>query len=76
MPISREELLLSLEQQRLALAGSIVLTPTDSIPFAVADREHTALLHGLYVSDKDRDRDAQKNAIIQFGGRGAAVGGM
>lgn len=72
MSISRDELLLSLERQRRDLARSIVLTPTDSIPFALADREHTAFLHGLYVSDKDRDRDAQKDAIIQFGGRGGA----
>lgn len=72
VPISRDELLLSLEEQRLALAESIVLTPTDSIPFTLADREHTAFLHGLYISDKDRDRDAQKNALIQFGGRSAA----
>jgi glycine hydroxymethyltransferase len=71
--ISREELLLSLQRQKRALTDSIVLTPTDSIPFALADRKHTAFLHGLYISDKDRDRDAQKDAIIQFSGRGAAA---
>jgi glycine hydroxymethyltransferase len=70
--IRRDELLLSLERQKHDLAHSIVLTPSDSIPFALADRAHTAFLHGLYISDKDRDRDAQRDAIVQFGGRGAA----
>ncbi len=71
--LTREELLASLERQRRELADSIVLTPTDSIPFVLADREHTAFLHGLYVSDKLRNRDAQRSAIIQFAGRAAAA---
>lgn len=70
---SRKELLLSLERQKLTLADSIVLTPTDSIPFVLADREHTAFLHGLYISDKVRDRQTQRDAIVQFAGRGAAA---
>jgi hypothetical protein len=71
--ISREELLLSLQRQKRALSDSIILTPTDSIPFALADREHTAFLHGLYISDKVRDRQTQRDAIVQFAGRGAAA---
>lgn len=69
MALSRDEILRSLEQQRRELAGSIVLTPVDSLPFSLADREHTAFLHGLYLSDKVRDRDARKSAVVQFGGR-------
>lgn len=69
MPLSRDEILRSLEQQRRALAGSIVLTPVDSLPFGLADRDHTAFLHGLYLSDKVRDREARKSAVVQFGGR-------
>jgi glycine hydroxymethyltransferase len=71
--VSREGLLRSLDQQRRLLASSIVLTPTDSLPFSLADREHTAFLHGLYISDKVRDREASKAAVIQFGGRNAAA---
>lgn len=69
MPLSRDGILRSLEQQRRALARSIVLTPVDSLPFGLADRNQTAFLHGLYVSDKVRDREARKSAVVQFGGR-------
>lgn len=71
--ISRDGLLLSLSEQRQALADSVVLTPTDSIPFSLSDRQHTAFLHGLYISDKVRDRNQQKDAVVQFSGRGAAA---
>lgn len=71
--ISRDGLLLSLGRQRQALADSIVLTPTDSIPFSLCDRQHTAFLHGLYISDKVRDREQQKDALVQFSGRDAAA---
>lgn len=73
MTISRSELLRSLEQQKELLAASIVLTPVDSLPFSLADREHTAFLHGLYLSDKVRDRTASKAAVVQFAGREAAA---
>ena len=69
----REALLRSLSHQRRALAESIVLTPVDSLPFTLADREHTAFLHGLYLTDKDRTREARKDALILFGGREQAV---
>lgn len=69
----RDALLRSLEDQRRTLAESIVLTPVDSLPFSLPDREHTAFLHGLYLTDKDRDREARKNALILFGGREQAV---
>jgi glycine hydroxymethyltransferase len=69
----RDALLRSLAQQRQALAESIVLTPVDSLPFSLVDREHTAFLHGLYLTDKDRDREAKRNALILFGGRDQAV---
>jgi glycine hydroxymethyltransferase len=71
--IERDELLWSLEQQRRRLAASIVLTPVDSLPFSLTDREHTGFLHGLYLTDNVRDRDASKNAVIQFGGRQQAA---
>lgn len=71
--IRREALLGSLERQKRVLANSIVLTPTDSIPFTLADRQYTGFLHGLYVSDKVRDRAAQKDAVVQFAGRTAAA---
>lgn len=73
MTVSREDLLLSLKRQKEQLADSVILTPTDSIPFVLSDRAQTAFLHGLYISDKDRDRAAQKDAIIQFSGRAAAA---
>jgi glycine hydroxymethyltransferase len=73
VPISRKELLRSLDGQREQLAESIVLTPVDSLPFVVADRHRTAFLHGLYLSDKVRDEDAQQAAVIQFGGREQAA---
>jgi glycine hydroxymethyltransferase len=69
----RDALLRSLSHQRRALAESIVLTPVDSLPFSLVDREHTTFLHGLYLTDKDRDREARKNALILFGGREQAV---
>ncbi len=73
MPISREELLQSLDEQRTQLAESIVLTPVDSLPFILADRHRTGFLHGLYLSDKVRNEDAQQAAVIQFGGRERAA---
>ncbi len=73
MATTREALLRSLRQQRRQLADSIVLTPVDSLPFSLADREHTAFLHGLYLTDKVRDRAASKDALIHFGGRGTAT---
>src|SRR5665811_1537562 len=63
----RDSLLRSLANQRRELAESIVLTPVDSLPFSLADREHTAFLQGLYLTDKERDQDARKNALILFG---------
>lgn len=69
----RDAILRSLAQQRQVLAESIVLTPVDSLPFSLIDREHTAFLHGLYLTDKDRDRDMQKDALILFGGRDQAA---
>ncbi len=54
-------------------ASSIVLTPVDSLPFCLADRDHTAFLHGLYLTDKVRDRQTALNTAIQFAGRRAAA---
>jgi glycine hydroxymethyltransferase len=71
--ISREEILRSLDEQRARLTESIVLTPADSLPFFLADRHRTAFLHGLYLSDKVRDEDAQQETVIQFGGREQAA---
>ncbi len=73
MSTSREALLRSLERQRRELSDSIVLTPVDSLPFSLVDRRHTAFLHGLYLTDKVRDREASKDALIKFGGREAAT---
>jgi glycine hydroxymethyltransferase len=73
---SRDALLESLTLQRAALADSIVLTPVDSLPFCLVDRDHTAFLHGLYLTDKDRDEEARKNAAILFGGREQAAGDL
>jgi glycine hydroxymethyltransferase len=63
----------SLDEQRTQFAESLVLTPADSLPFALADRERTAFLHGLYLTDKVRDEAAQRAAVIQFGGREQAA---
>jgi glycine hydroxymethyltransferase len=71
--LTREDLLRSLARQRERLADSIVLTPVDSLPFLLADREHTGFLHGVYLTDKVRDRDAKKDAPIQFPGRDDAA---
>jgi len=71
--IDRQVLLRSLERQREMFASSIVLTPVDSLPFCLADREHTGFLHGLYLTDKVRDREAALDAVIQFGGREEAA---
>lgn len=70
---SRDALLRSLTHQRRTLAESIVLTPVDSLPFSLPDRDHTAFLHGLYLTDKERSREARKDARILFGGRDQAV---
>ncbi len=67
--IDRGALLESLERQRELLSTSIVLTPVDSLPFCLADRDHTAFLHGLYLTDKVRDRETALNTVIQFAGR-------
>jgi glycine hydroxymethyltransferase len=74
--VTREDLLQSLSAQQERLRDAIVLTPTDSIPFVLPDRQYTAFMHGLYVSDKLRDREAQRSAIIQFAGRDAAARDM
>jgi glycine hydroxymethyltransferase len=71
--ISRETLLESLRQQRSELSDSIVLTPVDSLPFLLADRDHTGFLHGLYLTDKVRDRQTAIETVIQFAGREAAA---
>jgi glycine hydroxymethyltransferase len=62
-----------LERQQRLLAASIVLTPVDSLPLVLGDRQATAFLHGLYLTDKVRDRAAQKDAAIQFARRGRAA---
>jgi glycine hydroxymethyltransferase len=54
-------------------SSSIVLTPVDSLPFCLADRDHTAFLHGLYLTDKVRDRETALKTAIQFAGRQAAA---
>jgi glycine hydroxymethyltransferase len=71
--VSREELLQSLDRQRRFFADSIVLTPVDSLPFTLADREHTDFLHGLYLTDKVRDRARRQAALVLFAGREAAA---
>jgi glycine hydroxymethyltransferase len=71
--ITREMLLESLRQQRMLLSNSIVLTPVDSLPFLLADRDHTSFLHGLYLTDKVRDRQTAIDTVIQFAGREAAA---
>lgn len=73
MGIDRGALLRSLAEQREELGRSIVLTPVDSLPFILADREHTGFLHGLYLTDKLRDDAAKRKAKILFGGRDAAI---
>jgi glycine hydroxymethyltransferase len=73
LEINRESILSSLDQQRRLLADSIVLTPVDSLPFCLVDRKHTAFLHGLYLTDKVRDRTAMMDAVIQFPVREAAA---
>jgi glycine hydroxymethyltransferase len=62
-----------LDRQRRLLAASIVLTPVDSLPFSLADRGNTAFLHGLYLTDKVRDREASRDTLVQFGGREQAA---
>jgi glycine/serine hydroxymethyltransferase len=71
--ITREALLESLRRQRMQFSSSIVLTPVDSLPFVLADREHTAFLHGLYLTDKVRDRQTAIETVIQFAGREVAA---
>ena len=69
----QEPLLRSLAIQRQRLADSVVLTPVDSLPLALADRVHTGFLHGLYLTDKERDSETRKEASILFGGREQAT---
>lgn len=71
--IDHGTLLGSLAEQQKELSRSIVLTPVDSLPFILADREHTGFLHGLYLTDKLRDPVAKREAKILFGGREAAA---
>lgn len=71
--IDREGLLRSLAEQRTQMSKSIVLTPTDSLPFSLADRAHTAFLHGLYLSDKVRNETEKAAALVQFAGRDNAA---
>ena len=73
MAVSREDLLRSLDRQRRRFAESIVLTPVDSLPFTLPDRERTAFLHGLYLTDRVRDRTARQAAVVQFAGREEAA---
>lgn len=67
--VSRTELIRSLDRQRQLLDASIVLTPVDSFPLRVADRRYTTFLHGLYTTDKIRDRNSKIETIVQFGRR-------
>ncbi len=73
MGIDRGSLIDSLAKQRDELRRSIVLTPVDSLPLLLADREHTGFLHGLYLTDKNRDPAAMREAKILFGGRETAA---
>ena len=63
----------SLRRQRRILESSIVLTPVDSLPLAIGDRAETAFLHGLYLTDKVRSTEQQRQALIQFAGRSRAA---
>ncbi len=67
--VERRRLLTSLDRQRRLLDASIVLTPVDSVPFALDERAKTGFLHGLYLTDKVRDLDQQQAAVVQFAGR-------
>lgn len=73
MTVDRAGLLASIEQQRRQLERSIVLTPVDSFAFCLPDRDFTAPLHGLYLTDKVRT-DAEKiGTLVQFAGRDQAA---
>ena len=63
----------SLKRQRAVSAGTIVLTPVDSVPVYL-DSEHLAdHLQGYYVTDKLRAARSLKDAKILFGRRGRAI---
>ena len=67
--LSRAELIRSLDRQERLLAASVVLTPVDSFPVGLLDRHYTAFLHGLYTTDKVRNRQAKIETVVQFGRR-------
>lgn len=71
--VGREALVTSLRRQRRILDSSIVLTPVDSLPLAIGDRAETAFLHGLYLTDKVRSAEEQRQTVIQFAGRSRAA---
>lgn len=71
--VAHGSLITSLRRQRLVLDSSIVLTPVDSLPLAIADRAETAFLHGLYLTDKVRTAEEQRHSVIQFAGRSRAA---
>jgi glycine hydroxymethyltransferase len=67
--LDRRSLLESLDRKRRILAASVVLTPVDSLPMFLADREETGYLHGLYLTDRVRSQAQRIEAVVQFGGR-------
>jgi len=67
--VSRNELIRSLNRQERLLAGSVVLTPVDSLSLGIGDRRYTAFLHGLYTTDKIRSRQSKIDSDVQFGRR-------
>lgn len=69
----KESLTRSLERQRKILGASLILTPVDSIPLFYDEQDVAGFLHGLYISDKQKNEGQKKESVIQFAGRERAT---
>ena len=59
----------SIAQQEHILRSSLILNPVENFPFPEDLSVTAGALHGLYNSDKIRDRDQRLETAIQFAGR-------
>lgn len=61
----------SLQRQEVELRSSLILNPVENVPFAEDLATIASPLHGLYNSDKTRNRAQRVGTNLQFSGRRA-----
>jgi len=60
---------LSLKRQKIVFENSLILNPTENIPFSDDLSPASSFLHGLYLNDKNHSNINNKDLKIIFAGR-------